>query len=317
MKYILVVSILIFIIVVLVSWIHINFGDNTFINNNNTKEGLMTSSAGPGTNLSSVQKNLNTKTQDSDKSTVGSIARGLDTLFHDTIEDIKQQSNAYFPQTDTVTVKDICGNKIKIDTPKYGAGFTYYKPGLYKYSADSYVPDYEDSVLLSRSIGLVPRLKGDFFIPADGKSIETDYVSSNLLITSSKSTYFTPSGTSISSEPTDNVTNQQLQKDNDKTNQLLANYLVEKTEEEIEYETRVANLLAVQNEIMNYATPAPMNIQTKIPQNLYSIATPTATVTNALLTIGPSISQKNKNDIFKIGAGAPISTNYLLMTSDQ
>jgi hypothetical protein len=34
-------------------------------------------------------------------------------------------------------------------------------------------------------------------------------------------------------------------------------------------------------------------------------------------TLGPSILQKNKKDVFKIGAGAPISTNYLLMTSDQ
>uniref|UniRef100_A0A6C0B758 Uncharacterized protein n=1 Tax=viral metagenome TaxID=1070528 RepID=A0A6C0B758_9ZZZZ len=325
--------------------------------------------------------------QDSLKSKVGSIAKGLDTLFHDTIEDIKEQSNAYFPQSKSVSVTDVNGNKIKIEIPKQGAGFTYYEPGSYKYSADSYVPDYEDSIVLSRSIGLVPRLKGEFFISADTKklnSIETDYNSSDSLITSSNWSAITPSGTMLSGEKTDNVANGQAEEDIIKKNKLLADISIGKTAEELEYEDKVADLLAIQTGIYNYATPAPMNVQTKIPiigittmdkisstnknkgdvfnkDNLfYNYATPAPMnvetkipvvgittmdkinsinknkgdvfkknnlfynesknfITKAPTVSGPypSILQKNKNDVFKIGAGSPLSTNYLLMTSDQ
>ena len=278
---------------------------------------------------SSVEKKDTTPSNDDAKaSTLGdniktglkSLNKGLDTLFHDTIEDIKEQSNAYFPQSKSVSVTDANGKKIKIEVPKYGAGLTYYEPGSYKYSAESYVPDYQDSVVLSRSMGLVPRLKGEFFMPFDPKtlkSIETKYVSSNSLLTNSKGSFITPS-----TQQTDNVRNAQAQKDSDKLNHLQTNYSIEKTDEQLEYENKVADLLAFQNEIKNYATPAPMNIQTKIPQTQYSTARPTVRTTyaapiGAAPTVGTSILQKNKNDIFKIGAGAPISRDYLLMSSDQ
>lgn len=242
--------------------------------------------------------------KDNIKTGLKSLNKGLDTLFHDSIEDIKEQTNAYFPQSRSITVTDANGKKIKIQVPKTGAGFTYYEPGSYKYSADSYVPDYEDSVLLSPSIGLVPRLEGEFFIPANPKklnSIETDYTSSDTLITSS----------------TILANNTNYAATNDRESKLMMKYSIEKTDEELEYENRVADLLEIQNGIRNYATRAPMNVQTKIPKPQNYKATPTKTTTKSKPTLGPSILQKNKNDIFKIGAGAPISTDYLLMTSDQ
>ena len=239
------------------------------------------------------------------KTGLKSLNKGLDTIFHDSIEDIKEQTNAYFPQSKSISVTDDNGKKLKIEIPKNGAGFTYYEPGTYKYSGDSYVPDYEDSVVLSRSIGLVPRLKGEFFMPVDVNelnSIETNYSSSDLLILSSNK-YALKSNT--------------YNTENNRETKLIVNYPIEKTDEELEYEDRVAQLLSVQNEIVNYATPAPMNIQTKIPKKKIPQATPTSTVKLNKPTLGPSILQKNKKDVFKIGAGAPISTNYLLMTSDQ
>jgi len=79
----------------------------------------------------------------------------------------------------------------------------------------------------------------------------------------------------------------------------------------------VAELLAVQTGIQNYATAGPMNIQTKIPKIIKPKATPTVTTTESKPTSGPSILQKSKKTVFKIGAGAPISKDYLLSTSDQ
>lgn len=246
-----------------------------------------------------------TSLQENTKTGLKSLNKGLDTIFHDTIDDIKEQSNAYFPQSKSINVTDANGKKIKIEIPKNGAGFTYYEPGSYKYSAESYVPDYEDSVVLSRSIGLVPRLKGEFFLPAEVKylnSIETNYKSSDSLIISSNK-YALKSTT--------------YNREDDQEAKLTVDYPIEKTDEELEYEDRVAHLLSVQNEIVNYATPAPMNVQTKIPKRKSSQATPTSTVKSNKPTLGPSVLQKNKKDVFKIGAGAPTSTNYLLMTSDQ
>jgi len=247
--------------------------------------------------------------EDDIKSGLKSLNKGLDTLFHDTIEDIKEQSNAYFPQSKSVTVTDANGKKIKIEIPKNGAGFTYYEPGTYKYSGNSYVPDYQDSVVLSRSIGLVPRLKGEFFMPSENKylkSQDADYGSPNSSLTSS-----------VSNQQTDNIRNGQLQKDNNKKNQLQTEYSLPKTDEQLEYEDRVAELLAVQTRIQNYAIPAPMNVQAKIPKTIKPKETTTVTTKESKPTLGPSILQKSKKTVFKIGAGSPISKDYLLMTSDQ
>jgi hypothetical protein len=114
------------------------------------------------------------------------MTRGYDTKFHDSIEDIKEQSSAYIPQTEKIEVTDNSGNKIKIDMPKILAGQNYYKPGTYKYGASTYVPDYEDSIYLSRSIGVVPRLKSEFYVPSTNyalNSLETPYNESDSLIT--------------------------------------------------------------------------------------------------------------------------------------
>jgi hypothetical protein len=170
------------------------FSNGTTMNTNTEYGTLMLHEISP-VSMYTTQSPFTTRAQSTTKgpspvksSGKSSVNTGFDTVFHDTIEDIKLQSNAYFPQTKTIDVKDSNENPIKIEVPKDGAGFTYYQPGSYKHSASSYVPDYEDGVALSKSIGLVPRLKGDLFIPSEPRvfnSSETNYNSANSVFNSS------------------------------------------------------------------------------------------------------------------------------------
>jgi hypothetical protein len=71
--------------------------------------------------------------------------------YHDSEETIKYQSGLYGSDFGTTMVLDNCGNKILIPYSEMQGYPIYYKPGTYKYGASTYIPNYEDSVFLSKA----------------------------------------------------------------------------------------------------------------------------------------------------------------------
>jgi hypothetical protein len=89
-------------------------------------------------------------------------------------------------------------------------------------------------------------------------------------------------------------------------------YTIPKTDEELAYENRVAELLEQQNKIRNYATHAPLNRQStltkqKITRNALTTAAPAQTTTKA-----PMIRQKNKKDAYRMETAESVSRDDLL-----
>ena len=186
------------------------------------------------------------------------------TVFHDSPEDIQEQLNVYIPPLQNVPVTDNNGNSIKVSIPKYLGAYTYYTPGSYKYSASSFVPSYEDSVYLSRSIGVVPKLNREYYNPSSDfrlNSIESPFTESKVLITSSDWLTQTPNNNQLKSEESDNVN---FAKTDSRLGQLTNTYNMEKTDEVKAYESKANDLLNIQNKILSYATIAPLNVQPKI-----------------------------------------------------
>ena len=75
-------------------------------------------------------------------------------MYHDTAENIAEQTDAYGLKGGTAYVFDSCGNKIALPPTKMQGNVTYYQPGTYRFGAATYVPSYEDSVYLSRTSGV-------------------------------------------------------------------------------------------------------------------------------------------------------------------
>ena len=73
-----------------------------------------------------------------------------DVEYHDHEETIKSQSGVYGSSFGTTMVLDNCGNKLLIPYTKSQGFPTYYTPGTYKYGANTYVPNYEESIYLSK-----------------------------------------------------------------------------------------------------------------------------------------------------------------------
>ena len=66
--------------------------------------------------------------------------------YHGTISDIATQDG----DSGIAWVVDAYGNKIGLPKLKGQEYITYYNPGSYKYGASTYVPNYEDSIYLSK-----------------------------------------------------------------------------------------------------------------------------------------------------------------------
>ena len=78
----------------------------------------------------------------------------LNTTYHDDLQ--KTGGNSiYNTQMGTQKVYDVNGNLIDVISNAVQGNIVYYRPGSYKYGASTYVPYYEDSVFLSRSINAV------------------------------------------------------------------------------------------------------------------------------------------------------------------
>jgi hypothetical protein len=75
--------------------------------------------------------------------------------YHDDINTIKSEEDAkYGLSSNSVKVKDQSGNTIIMTVPEIQGSITYYQPGSYRFGAASYVPNYEDSVYLSKTTGM-------------------------------------------------------------------------------------------------------------------------------------------------------------------
>ena len=78
-----------------------------------------------------------------------------DIEYHTTdVSQLTDAKNAYGDDAGTAYVYDKDGNKIAMARPKVQGSITYYQPNTYEYGASTYVPNYEDSVYLSRTTGL-------------------------------------------------------------------------------------------------------------------------------------------------------------------
>jgi len=78
-----------------------------------------------------------------------------DVQYHDDINTIKSEEDAkYGLSSNSVRVKDQNGNTIIMTVPEIQGSITYYQPGSYRFGASSYVPNYEDSVYLSKTTGM-------------------------------------------------------------------------------------------------------------------------------------------------------------------
>jgi hypothetical protein len=73
--------------------------------------------------------------------------------YHDSIDDINAQSNDPL-KFNQIAVIDPSGNKVNIPTLSGQVPVTYYTAGSQIYSPNGYVPNYEDSIYLSRSTGM-------------------------------------------------------------------------------------------------------------------------------------------------------------------
>jgi len=112
-----------------------------------------------------------------------------DTLFHDTIDDIKSQTNTYDLNMDKIKILNDKGEEIEIYVSKTQGNATYYHPGTYRYGGFTWVPNYEESIYLSSKYGVNPNriVNPQNFIPYDeGTFLNKSYQPANVETTTIK-----------------------------------------------------------------------------------------------------------------------------------
>jgi len=78
----------------------------------------------------------------------------VDTQFHPSEQQIIDDNDYKDLKSGYIYVNDQCGNRVLIPKSNVQGSITYYQPDVYRYGASTYVPNYEDSVYLSRTTGL-------------------------------------------------------------------------------------------------------------------------------------------------------------------
>lgn len=78
------------------------------------------------------------------------VSNNYDVQFHDSIEDIQKQSGTDLSFGE-VRVRDQCGNVIILPRAKTQGDILYNEPGSFVFGSSSYIPNYEDSIYLSRT----------------------------------------------------------------------------------------------------------------------------------------------------------------------
>ena len=72
-----------------------------------------------------------------------------DVQYHDSVDVIMKREDITM---NYIHLPDQTGNIISLPRTPVQGSITYYEPGAYTFGASSYVPSYEDSVLLSRTL---------------------------------------------------------------------------------------------------------------------------------------------------------------------
>lgn len=76
----------------------------------------------------------------------------LDIQYHDTADNILKQNDIFTDASyGAITVRDRNGNLIVLPRQNLQGDITFLTPGSFKYQSNNYVPNYEDSVFLSRA----------------------------------------------------------------------------------------------------------------------------------------------------------------------
>lgn len=70
--------------------------------------------------------------------------------YHDSSDDIMKREDI---SMNYIYLPDQCGNIIALPRTTIQGSVTYYEPGTYLFGASNYIPSYEDSINLSRSLG--------------------------------------------------------------------------------------------------------------------------------------------------------------------
>jgi len=76
----------------------------------------------------------------------------LDVTFHEDVNSLLNSLSNYNMRSNTVIAIDASGKEILIPTSIGGNGL-YYEPGSFKFGASTYVPNYADSIYLSKTTG--------------------------------------------------------------------------------------------------------------------------------------------------------------------
>lgn len=79
------------------------------------------------------------------------ISQIMNIQYHDTEEQIRENTDT---NLDYYIIYDKSGNPIKYPTTKAQGNINYYSPGAFKFGSTTYVPNYEDSIYLSKLTGL-------------------------------------------------------------------------------------------------------------------------------------------------------------------
>ena len=81
------------------------------------------------------------------------ISQLINIQYHKTDEELMQESEPTDVQFGTTYIYDQSGNKIPYPSSSVQGSIRYYTPGAYPYGTQNYVPNYEDSIYLSKLTG--------------------------------------------------------------------------------------------------------------------------------------------------------------------
>ena len=103
-------------------------------------------------NNGTTTTNTNTSTVDSSNNKYSNDSRSImNVQYHISDTDLMKQNDLSFGQT---WVYDKSGNKVAFPSTKVQGNIVYYTPGSYPFGTSTYVPNYEDTIQLSKTTGM-------------------------------------------------------------------------------------------------------------------------------------------------------------------
>lgn len=103
-------------------------------------------------NNGTTTTNTNTSTVDSSNNKYSNDSRSImNVQYHISDTDLMKQNDLSFGQT---WVFDKSGNKVAFPSTKVQGNIVYYTPGSYPFGTSTYVPNYEDTIQLSKTTGM-------------------------------------------------------------------------------------------------------------------------------------------------------------------